>query len=380
MNILYLNNGLAGGGIEKLLNDLLPIISEQNHCELLILSDKNEKYIDSLRNNGIRITVVPAIANNIIKKYKFIKKYILNSNYDVIHANGFPMIYYIAIIKKFLRKKCPPVVITEHNTDNRRRHHRIFRPIERFIYGSFAKVISISPPTQTALINWLKITGSRTEDFSVIYNGIPVEQFRRAEPVERSRLIPGIKANDFILCMVGTFTEKKNHKIMIPVMKKLPDNYILLCLGEGPLKEDIQKEVYSNGLTDRFVFLGFRKDVASVIKASNAVVIPSIWEGFGLIAVEAMACCIPVIAANVPGLSDIVGNAGILVNPNDSNDIVKAIIEISKENHEESYVKKGNERACEFDILKMAKQYICIYTELCQNSFERTNKCIKKLH
>lgn len=359
MNILYLNNGLAGGGIEKLLNDLLPIINANNYCELLILTDRNEKYIDSLRNNGIKITIVPKTANSIIRKFSYIKEYILNNNFDILHANGFPMIYYIAIIKKVLGKKCPPIVVTEHNTDNRRRHHKLLRPIEKFIYHSFSKVASISDPTQAALLEWLRIKDKRRKDFCVIYNGIPIDQFGKAEPANKISLSDSINYDDVLLCMVGTFTEKKNHKIMISVMKQLPDNYKLLCLGEGPLKDSIMEEVEDKGLNKRFIFLGFRTDVASIIKASDAVVIPSIWEGFGLIAAEAMACGVPVIASNVPGLADVVGDAGLLVNPTSSDDIVEKILSLS--NSRKNLIDSGYLRVSLFDINTMANSYRDLY-------------------
>lgn len=359
MNILYLNNGLAGGGIEKLLNDLLPIINANYYCELLILTDRNEKYIDSLRNNGINITIVPKTANNIIRKYCFIKAYILNNNFDIIHANGFPMIYYIAIIKKMLRKKCPPIVMTEHNTDNRRRHHKLLRPIEQFIYHSFSKIASISAPTQAALLDWLRIKDKRRKDFCVIYNGINIDQFKETAAVDRTSLLKSINYDDVLICMVGTFTQKKNHKIMISVMKQLPDNYKLLCLGEGPLKDSIMEEVEDNGLNERFIFLGFRTDVASIIKASDAIVIPSIWEGFGLIAAEAMACGVPVIASNVPGLADVVGDAGLLVTPTSSADIVEKILSFS--NERKTLIERGYLRVPLFDINSMANSYCDLY-------------------
>ena len=105
MKILFVNNGLAGGGVEKLLNDMLPLINEsRNYCELLILFDGNAKYLESLRNNGVKVQIVP---KNIYKKGHFqrilyIMNYIKNNDFDIVHANEFPLIYYCSIIKMIL--------------------------------------------------------------------------------------------------------------------------------------------------------------------------------------------------------------------------------------------------------------------------------------
>lgn len=79
MKILFVNNGLAGGGVEKLLNDMLPLINEsRNYCELLILFDGNAKYLESLRNNGVKVQIVP---KNIYKKRTFSTNTIHNELY-----------------------------------------------------------------------------------------------------------------------------------------------------------------------------------------------------------------------------------------------------------------------------------------------------------
>ena len=361
MNILYLNNGLAGGGIEKLLNDMLPIVNKNNNCELLILSNKNDKYSESLKKRGIKVTVIPTSCKSTYKKIEFIKKYISNSNFDLIHANAFPMFYYAAIIKKILKSKCPPVVMTEHNTDNRRRHIIVLKLVEKWIYKSFSRIISISESTQISLKKWLSEDGDR---FCVINNGIPTKDFEDAKPLCRNKISKMLNNDDYIICMVGTFTKKKNHKIMIPVMKMLGDDYKLICLGEGQLKKEIKDLADKNGLNKRIIFLGFHKNVAEIIKSSDVVVIPSIWEGFGLIAVEAMACGVPVIASSVPGLKDVVDNAGILVNPTDSFEIANSISLLRNSDKTEEMILKGKNRARDFDISKMIDKYLNVYNSV----------------
>lgn len=265
MKILFVNNGLAGGGVEKLLNDMLPLINESgNYCELLILFDDDAKYLESLRNNGVKVQIVPKKIYNKghFQRILYIMNYIKNNDFDIVHANEFPLIYYCSIIKTILGKKMPKLVMTEHNTDNRRRHIKLSRPLEKLIYRNYDKVTSISDKVQEVLLDWLR--PNDRDKYVVVYNGIAAENFRNSKPYERSDLVPEISEKDKLLCVIGSLTEQKNYFFMLEVMESLPDNYHVLCLGEGPLKQKIISKIQQKGLQKRVHLLGFRKDAARI--------------------------------------------------------------------------------------------------------------------
>ena len=154
MRILFLSDLLAYGGASKLIYDLLPRMAKHGHeCELLILTEAHSKYVEDLKNHGIPVTVVPPQYSSHRAKIQYIKAHIQNDKYDVVHSNLFPMIYYCSIVKLLLRKKCPLLVMTEHSTDNKRRHKAFLRPLEKFIYNNYDHIISISEKTREALQN-----------------------------------------------------------------------------------------------------------------------------------------------------------------------------------------------------------------------------------
>lgn len=373
MKILFVNNGLAGGGVEKLLNDMLPLINEsRNYCELLILFDGNAKYLESLRNNGVKVQIVP---KNIYKKGHFqrilyIMNYIKNNDFDIVHANEFPLIYYCSIIKMILGKKMPKLVMTEHNTDNRRRHIKLSRPLEKLIYRNYDKVMSISDKVmsisdkvQEVLLDWLR--PNDRDKYAVIYNGIATENFKNSKPYERSDLVPEISGKDKLLCVIGSLTEQKNYFFMLEVMESLPDNYHVLCLGEGPLKQKIISKIQQKGLQKRVHLLGFRKDAARILKTVDVLVIPSLWEGFGLIAVEAMASQTPVVVSNVPGLAEVVGDAGIKCSVNNVDEFTRAIKKVTNDNEYACQLAKlGEKQVNKYDVRKMTKDYLNLYKQL----------------
>ena len=252
--------------------------------------------------------------------------------------------------------------MTEHSTDNKRRHKSYLRPLEQFIYKKYDHVISISDKTQENLCKWLGTEGDRR--FSVIENGIDVEAFRSAEPLEKKEIYMNYEEGDVLLLTVGSFTPQKNHAKLLEAIALLPSNYKLLLCGEGPLESEIKGKAGELGLEDRVVFLGFRKDVARIMHTADVLVIPSIWEGFGLIAAEGMACGIPIAASDVPGLSEVVGDAGAKFDPKDSSSLAEKIQELTELSSRQMYVEIGFKSVGRYDIHTLTEKYVSVYESL----------------
>ena len=164
--------------------------------------------------------------------------------------------------------------------------------------------------------------------------------------------------------MVGSFTEQKNHHFMLTVLQALPKHYKLVMCGEGILQEEIKKSAANLSLNQRTYFMGFREDISRIMHSVDVLVIPSKWEGFGLIAVEGMACDIPVVVSDVPGLAEVVGDAGIKVPCDDCNAFVSAIMHLANSDVYKSYVSNGQRQCLEYTAEKMAASYIKCFNKL----------------
>lgn len=361
MRLLFVCDSLIGRGAEKLLNDLLPLLKENHTCELLILTDKNAKYMDNLKSYNIPIYVLPQSLNSHYRKIQYIKKIIVNGNYDIVHANLFPVIYYCSIVKKMLGKKSPKIVMTEHNTDNKRRHIRALRMLEKWIYKSYDKIISINQGTQSALVEWLQVE-KENRKFCVVNNGVRIQEFIEAKEYPKSVIFEEIEKNDILLGMVGAFTRQKNHKMAIEIMRKLPKRYKLVFVGEGELEPQIKQMVSDMGLSERVKFLGFRSDISRLMKTVDVIIIPSEWEGFGLIAVEGMATGRPIVASDVKGLSEVVDIGGIKAST--VEEFVNAVLYLENKEIYQKYQKQACVQAKKFDIINMKEKYEAVYRNL----------------
>jgi glycosyltransferase involved in cell wall biosynthesis len=150
-----------------------------------------------------------------------------------------------------------------------------------------------------------------TTKVKVVYLGVPLEEFSRprtAAEIAEARADLGIAEGE---CAVGTVTrlhESKGNSYLVEaaarVVQDRPHTRFFL-VGEGPLLGDLEAQAKSLGLGDRFVFAGFRRDVAATLSAFDLSVFPSLWEGTPITAFEALAMGKAIVATDADGLFDI---------------------------------------------------------------------------
>jgi glycosyltransferase involved in cell wall biosynthesis len=200
-------------------------------------------------------------------------------------------------------------------------------PHYRLLYGTVAAHhVANSRATRDTLLRsapWLA-----PDDVTVIHNGIDPEPF--ASAVAAELLVP---ADAPVVGFIGRFDERKGlldlARAWPAVAAALPDAHLVL-VGKGPA------EAAARALLDgapRVHWLGFRRDVAAVLKAMNILAVPSHWEGFGLVAAEALAAGVPVVAADASSLPEIVrdGREGLLVPAGDVDALAAALVRLGRD-------------------------------------------------
>lgn len=209
-----------------------------------------------------------------------------------------------------------PVVIPRRGIDyplkNRWRY--------RFAYNTLAThVLANSHATKRALLKnapWLD-----ERRISVLHNGIDLATFTNSAR-RNMRLEHHIPEHAPLLGFVGQLDERKGLGVLLSafkiILQKMPETRLLLA-GEGPLREMIESEVREYGWQKHVVLTGFVNDVAAIMRAIDVLLLPSYWEGFGIVLIEAMACGRPVITTNISSMPEIVdeGVTGYLIPPGD---------------------------------------------------------------
>ena len=362
MKVLHIINNLGSGGAEKLLEGLIPLMNKMENVEadILLLTDKNNVFYNSLINKGIKVDVVKHKNMYDLRNIFEIRKHIINGRYDIVHSHTFPTQMWVALSRVFLSNKKVKFITTEHSTHNRRREKFYFRFVDKLIYSQYDSIISITEKTRDNLINWIDPKRKKVEKHVIIENGVDIEKIKGASPYKKNELIEGASENIKLVCMVGRFSEAKDQPTLIRAISKLPEEIHLVLIGEGPLISNSIDLVHELGMSNRVHFLGFRVDVNKILKTIDILVLSSLWEGFGLAAVEGMAGGKPVIVSNVDGLKEVVNGAGLIFM--DEKDLKNKINEMfSDKSLYEEISKKCIVRAEIYNINRMKDELQNIY-------------------
>ena len=169
------------------------------------------------------------------------------------------------------------------------------------------KIINISKSEYESALKY-KIAPKRK--MCIIENGIDFTKFKNNDTYrEETRKKYNIKDNEIVIGVVGRLSEQKDPMTMIKAFElvhKENKNTKLMYVGAGELEENVKQYAKEKNILDKVIFTGWVNNVEKYIPAFDIAVLPSKWEGFGLVLIEYMACDKPIIATNVGGIRDII--------------------------------------------------------------------------
>ncbi|AHL23102.1 glycosyltransferase family 4 protein [Thermococcus nautili] len=250
-------------------------------------------------------------------------------------------------------------------------YHLALRYTYRFLLPRTLKtadaIIADSHNTKLDIIKYFKIP---EEKIRVVHLGVD-EDYKPLPENEVEKIKQKYNLNYPFILYVGGLAPNKNVSTLIKAyykLKKKKFEHKLLITGVKRYKyEDIFELIGKLNLQRDIIFTGYvpREDLPSLYNAADLFVYPSLYEGFGLPPLEAMACGTPVITSNTSSLPEVVGNAGIMVNPYDVNGLTKAMYEVlTNKGLREELSKKGLRRAKLFSWRKTAEETLKVYEEV----------------
>jgi glycosyltransferase involved in cell wall biosynthesis len=201
----------------------------------------------------------------------------------------------------------------------------------RFAYNVLAaRVIANSEATKQALL--LNAPWLDSERIEVIYNGIEMQPFLQPSQ-RRLRTEWGVSPEAPLLGFVGQLDKRKGIEVLLAafahIHRQIPQVRLVL-VGRGPLQEMIESEVHRQNWGDAILLPGFIDDVVAVMQAIEILLLPSLWEGFGIVLIEAMAAGKPAISTNTSSMPEIIadGQTGYLVPVGDAEALANRTIEL----------------------------------------------------
>ncbi|MBT6048692.1 MAG: glycosyltransferase family 4 protein, partial [Candidatus Scalindua sp.] len=227
-------------------------------------------------------------------------------------------------------------------------------------------IIADSYATKEDIIEYF---GIREEKIRVIHLGVE-SRFRPINNVEDFRLKNNLPSK--MILNVGTLEPRKNVVSLIKAFRKLremgfEDVKLVIAGNKGWLYQEIFKEVGQSGLKQEILFLGVvrDKDLPLLYNCADIFVYPSLYEGFGLPPLEAMACGVPVITSNTSSLPEVIGDAGIMVDPTDINSLCESMYILLKDKELWNRMRNmGLERSKLFSWDNTAEKILKVYDEV----------------
>jgi glycosyltransferase involved in cell wall biosynthesis len=217
----------------------------------------------------------------------------------------------------------------------------------------------------------------RPEKVKVVYLGAPHDEFSRvrsAEDIAAARRQLGIAPGDFAIGTITRLHDSKGNSFLVDaartVINQRPHAKFFLA-GEGPLREPLEAQARALGLGDRFIFVGFAKDVAAVLSAFDLSVFPSLWEGTPLTVFEALASGKAIVATDADGLLDVLtdGRDARIVPKRNAAALAAAIVDLMDRPDERARLATAaRETARRYDIVSFVRKMERLYTLLHQGS------------
>lgn len=222
-----------------------------------------------------------------------------------------------------------PVIITSRHNDNAFRRRPHIRAVNQALWASASAGVAISEAVRRFCI---EVEGARPDKVQTIYYGLEYDDddARRLARRAAFRAELGVAPDAVLIGVVSRLIEQKGVtyglRAFARVAPSVP-NACLIIAGEGPLRPALETEATSLGLNDRVRFLGWRDDVLPVFAGLDLLLMPSLWEGFGLALLEAMSQRLPIVGSQVSAIPEVVinGETGLLVPPRDVDGLASAL-------------------------------------------------------
>lgn len=298
IKVLYFVDRMLRGGIQSLVIDWVSKFDKKTIQVDFLLLDDGKKYEleDTLNQLGCNVYKLNGIWINkpldFFKEAKALDTFFKeHHDYTIVHMHSTSKNY---MVLKYAKKYGIPMRITHAHASDFQTGSKIKKIIGSILKPKLIKYSTDFFACSKEAGKWLfgnKIANSTR--FSVIKNGVDYDKYKFNNNYRlKIRKKYNVKETDVLIGHIGRFTEVKNHDFMISLINKLVkqnSNYKIMFVGEGILEEKIKNEVIELNLQNNVIFAGYQPDVSMYLSAFDLFILPSKYEGLGLVLIEAQA-------------------------------------------------------------------------------------------
>ena len=319
IRVLQVLGGLNLGGAETMVMNLYRRIDKSKiQFDFIIHLQDKQAYEDEVLSMGGKVYRFPAFngRNLIIQRNLWEKFFIEHKEYKILHSHvrSYASVY-IPIANKYGLK----TIIHSHSTSNGNGLSAIIKNIMQYPLRFQADYLFACSEEAGQWLFGKK--ACKKNNYKVIHNAIDSKKFSFCS-IKRKEIREKLGINDkFVIGHVGRMTKPKNHTFLLRIfleVRKIRKDAVLLLIGDGELRSSMEKEIRNLGIMDKVLALGSKNNIQDYYQAMDVFVFPSLWEGLGIVCIEAQASGLPcVVSENVPKEIDLGENLIHVMNLSD---------------------------------------------------------------
>lgn len=325
-----IRQGKIGGGESHVL-DLVKTMDNELF-EPVVLSFTDGPMVQALTAIGVPVHVIASEKAFDISIWKKVRAFLTEQRIDIVHVHGTRA---NTNVMWAARRLGLPLIYTIHGWS----FHDGLNPLIKRARIAAEKYITRKAQVNICVSDSNRETGIKTFgrfDSVVIKNGVNPVKFNPGAEYPDVKAAYGIRADQLVIGYIARMTLQKDPVGMLEgfslALQQFPDMKLLM-IGEGELKETALEAARRLNITDHVIFDNFRQDVPAVLNGVDIYCLPSLWEGFPIGVLEAMAMGKAVIASDVDGTREAVtdGDNGLLVPAKNSETLAAAIVKLAKD-------------------------------------------------
>ncbi len=335
MRVVHIIKVIRIAGAEQHLITLLGGLRSQHiDARMILLVEPNnpmENYIAALNAQGVPVQPMVIRHHADVTLVPRLRQALEALSPDIVHTHLIHADLYGTLAAKWIGV---PVISSRHN-DDAFRYRMPVRLVNRMLWRMTTAGIAISDALKEFSI---KVEGASPKQMHRIHYGMDtsVKPLDRTDAKKKLTAELKLPAEVQFIGIVCRLIEQKGVGYGLEAFIQLADSFLmphLLVVGEGLLRPELEARSKQAGLSNRVHFLGWRSDAAALMAGLDILLVPSLWEGFGLVLLEAMAQQTPIIASRVSAIPEVVNDreTGLLVEPRDVSELKEALSELLKD-------------------------------------------------
>lgn len=371
IRILHVIGSLENGGSQSMVMNIYRKIDRTKiQFDFVVNRDSELFFANEIEDLGGKIFMMPRFDIKNITKYisEWINFFEKHPEYKVIHGHvRSTASIYLSIAKKYGLK----TIAHSHSTSSGRGLQSFIKNILQLPLRYISDYLFAC-----SLDAGIWLFGNRAckkENFHLIKNAIDVDKYT-FDLEKRNKMRTELCIDDkLVIGHIGRFSAPKNHTFLIDVFHKLHErnkNTLLMLVGDGELRKTIEKKVNHLNIQDHVIFTGIRTDIPDLLQAMDVFVFPSLYEGLGIVLIEAQASCLPCIVSDaIPKEAFVLNNIHTVSLKSSSEkwaEIIQNQLNLLHENsryNTSKLIKKSG-----YEIVESTSWLENFYLEICDNN------------